>query len=305
MKALGCFRGKILDGGVSTSTNGYPQLVLKVTADEMYDEAKKEWAEWEEFDWPVAEANDRTIVAYLILFGEKGATFSCDQVKKITGWEGDSFAALQALDLTGVKIQWRNEENTYDGDTKVQVAWVDTYDAAPGGSIRKLDAKDITALDTKFAKFLKTENKPQSAGSGRGASKLSPADVAGPEEKPKRGGRGRGKKKKEDTAEVPAATNPDTPPTTTGTESPAEVAEATEPPAGTEDLFKNNGPCTKKEAWADVTSKKPEALSLDKLGAIWLETIDVVAPGKQQADLTDDNWSAVRAGVMDTAQIPF
>lgn len=299
MKALGSFRGEILDAGVDLTSGGFPQIVLKVTADEMYDEGAKEWAPWEDFDWPVAEANDRTIVAYLVLFGAKGATLSCDQVKKITGWEGDSFASLQAIDLTGVKIQFRTEENTYEGKTRVQVAWVDVYDAAPGGSIRKLDAKDITALDAKFGKFLKAENKPQSAGGGRGKKK---DETAKTEEKSEttRGGRGRGRKKKDE-----AATTIDKTPTEPPAGGEPPVGDPPEAPADETDIFKNNGPCTQKEAWADVTSKKPAALSIDKLGEIWLKTVEAVAPGKQQAELTDEDWSAVRAGVMDTAGIPF
>lgn len=299
MNALGCFRGEILDGGVSKSPGGWPQLVLKVTADEMYDEGAREWLPWEDFEWSAAEVNNRTIVTYLVLFGKDGATLNCDQVRKITGWgENESFTVLAARNLTGVKIQWRNEEDTWEGNTKVKVVWVDVYDAVPGGSIRKLDAKDLSALDAKFSKFLKAENKPQSAGGGRGKTKPE-ANAGTTEEKPKRGGRGRSKKKDE----VPAATNPDTPPTSS--EPPVGDGGPPEAPAGEADIFKNNGPCTKQEAWADVTSKRPEVVSLEQLGAIWLKQIAITAPGKDQSELTEDDWSAVRAAVMDVAQIPF
>jgi hypothetical protein len=306
MKALGNFRGTIVDSGVSATSGGFPQLVLKVHADEMYDEEEKKWFPWDDFDWDAAEAKDRSIVSYNVLFGAKGATLSCDQVKKITGWEGDSFATLCAMDLTGMKIQWRNEEDTYDGKTKVQVSWIDLFDAEPGGTVRKLDDSALKALDAKFGEFLTSTVKPETATGGRKRGSKKPAADAPAEEtkteapaeetkteKPKgRRGRPKGKDK---AAEAPKTEAPKTePPEASKTEPPESPESKSE-----EDVLATSGPCTKQEAWADVNELKSEGVTDTELSAEWLKQIDAMAPGKEQKDITDEEWGTVRAAVLD------
>jgi hypothetical protein len=297
MKALGNFRGTIVDSGVSATNGGFPQLVLKVHADEMYDEEEKKWFPWDEFDWDANEAKDRSIVSYNVLFGKKGATLSCDQVKKITGWEGDSFSTLCAMDLTGKQIQWRNEEDTYDGKTKVQVSWIDVYDAEPGGTVRKLDDKALKELDAKFNEFLTNTVKPEKAVGGRKRSSKKAADEApveeekteAPVEETKPKGR-RGRPKKDATKdEAPAESTPPEAPT----------SEPPEEPAGEKDVLETSGPCTKQEAWADVNELKSEKVSDADLSSEWLKQIEVIAPGKDQKDMTNEEWGTVRAAVLD------
>lgn len=295
MKALGSFRGTIEDSGVSFTTGGFPQLNLKLSAMEMYDEAAKEWAAWEEFwDEGSAEMNDRTIFAYLVLFGEKGATFNCDSVKAITGWEGDSFRTLAALDLVGTQIQWRNAENTYENRTTVQVAAVDLYDAAPGGSCKKIDDAEIAKLDAKFAEFLDgAKNKPEKAKSTRGRKSktvteatTTPEETAAPAEEPKKTGR-RGRKPK---AAAPAEAP---------TEAPAEAPTEEEVEQNSAELFGDDATCTKQEAWTAACEGKKQDVTVDQLTKVWQATIAAVAPGKSHADLTGEDWAAVKAGVLD------
>ena len=293
MKALGSFRGAIEDSGVNITSGGFPQLTLKLNVGEMYDETDKEWAAWEEF-WEEGsnEVNDRTIFAYLVLFGEKGATLSCDQIKMITGWDGESFKTLAAMDLNGKQIQWRNAENTYNNKTSVQVAFVDAYDAAPGGSCKKIDDAAIASLDSKFAEFLGGTTKPVKAATTRGGRAkagvtASPKDEALTEEKPKAAGR-RGRK--------PGAKKTDAPIETTA------PPQDTDPPVETvdeSDIFAKIEPCTKQEAWTDACASKKADVTIDQITKIWQATIAKVAPGKAQTDLTGEEWSAVRAGVID------
>jgi hypothetical protein len=316
MKALGNFRGTIVDAGVTVTSGGYPQLVAKVHADQMYDEEEKKWFDWDEFEWDSAEAKDRAIVSYNVLFGKKGCTLSGDQVKKITGWEGDSFSSLAAMDLVGIKIQWRNEEDTYDGKTKVQVSWIDLYDAEPGGTVRKLDDKGIKDLDAKFAEFLNNTVKPEKAVGGkrkRGAKAAAAAPAEEPKEevtaeapaeepketKPKgRRGRPKGKAKSTpttDPAKDKALTKSEPP--TAPPEAPAE-----EPPAEESvetDVLETSGPCTKQEAWGDVNELKSTNTSDSELAAEWLKQIKALAPGKEHKDITDEEWGTVRAAVLD------
>jgi hypothetical protein len=316
MKALGNFRGTIVDAGVACTSGGFPQLVAKLQVDEMWDEDAKEWAAWDDFGWTEAELKDRTIVSYNILFGKKGCTLSGDQVKKITGWEGDSFSTLAAMDLTGVKIQWRNEEDTYDGKTKVQVSWIDLYDAEPGGTVRKLDDKGIKDLDAKFNEFLTNAVKPVSAPAGGGGGKRKPRSTKAaeaPAEEPKeevkteapktettkpKGRAGRPTKAAKAKAEAEAAAKTEAP-ASDPPEAPPE-APASEPPAEPEkELLETSGPCTKQEAWADVNELKSANVTIGELGDEWLAQIEKIAPGNEQKDLTEEEWGTVRAAVLD------
>jgi predicted outer membrane lipoprotein len=290
MKALGNFRGTIVDAGVTITSGGFPQFVAKLHADEMYDEEAKQWFAWDEFEWAADEVAQRTITSFNVIFGKKGCTLSGDQVKKITGWDGDSFGTLNAMAFEGMQIQWRNEEDTYDGKTKVQVSWIDTFEAEPGGTVRKLDDKGIKDLDAKFAEFLNNAAKPEKAAGTRKrgvkteAPKTEEPKTEAPKteepktEKPKRAGR----PKKAAKTEAPK------------TEAPA----APEPPAEKEQI-ETGGPCTKEEAWADVNELKSTSVTDADLAAKWLEQIEAVAPGKEQKELSNEEWGTVRAAVLE------
>jgi hypothetical protein len=155
---VGSFRGKILDRGVSATTNGYPQLVLQLQATEHWDDVNEVWEEW---NYDVCEA-----AAYICLFGGNGkATLGVSQAMKALGWDGASLLALQT-DTHIETAQWRMETSVYNGVTRIQVAWVDAYDAEPGRKCKKLDVADIKKLDAKYSAALKAIGggpKPQSA----------------------------------------------------------------------------------------------------------------------------------------------
>ena len=313
MQIVGSFRGTVVDGAVGVTTNGFAQVVIKVRADEMYDEDAKEWAAWDEFPWEPNEIDDREAITYSCIFGSKGATFVVDDIKKIFSWDGTSLAALDSLMAEGVKIQWANAFDTYKGETKVKSDGIKEYDAPPGGSLKKLDAKGLKELDAKFAALLKGETKPEKAASSkrkpRGAAKKTDVPVkqthgdalkaaedaeakAGTTvDKPKRGGRG---KKKTETvappAEVPAE------PTM-----PAEEDETVEEQADA--LFKNNGPCAKAEAWADINANRGAACTDSDMSDAWLEAIQTVGGGKKQKELTNEEWGSVRAAVIDVVAV--
>ncbi len=310
MKTLGNFRGVMQDAGVNLSSGGFPQFVAKLYVEEMYDEQSKEWAPYEEFfDEGAAEANDRTIFYFGVLFGKNGATRNNDQVKLITGWEGDSFTSLAAMDHEGTKIQWRNVENTYEGVTTVRVGRIDEHDAAPGGSVKKIDDKALAELDAKFlGSMTAAPEKPKSRRSRQTAAKLAkyggepsaegpptdaPADT--PAEEPEKPKSRRGRKKKdvlptgpEGTAEALAVAD-----TTAETAPP-------EPAALDENILLNqSGPCTKQEAWNDVNAGKKTDVDVKQLTTVWQAVLAKVAPNKAAAEITGEDWSAVRAGVLD------
>jgi hypothetical protein len=155
---VGSFRGKVLDRGVSATTNGYPQLVLQLQATEHWDDVNEVWEAW---NYDESEAT-----AYICLFGGNGkATLGVQQAMRALGWDGASLMTLQ--DDTHIETaQWRMEMSVYNGVTRIQVAWVDAYDAEPGRKCKKLDVNDIRKLDAKYSAALKAIGggpKPKSA----------------------------------------------------------------------------------------------------------------------------------------------
>lgn len=155
---VGSFRGKVLDRGVSATTNGYPQLVLQLQANEHWNEENQVWEGWH-FD-------ECETTAYICLFGKTGKpTLGVGQAQKALNWDGSSLMALQT-DVSVEDIQWRMESSTYEGKTRIQVAWIDAYDAEPGRKVKKLDTADIKKLDAQYSAALKAIGggpKPKSA----------------------------------------------------------------------------------------------------------------------------------------------
>ena len=153
------YRGVIVDAGFSQSTGGFPQEVLSLRADEVYDPESDAWLPAD------PEANEITWYGVLIDSKDK-ETKNAQQLKKITGWSGASFVDLSQMNLIDVPIQFRVKPNTYKGNTTLQVEWIDTTDAPPFRTVMKLDAADVAALQSRYASVLastKSAAKPVSA----------------------------------------------------------------------------------------------------------------------------------------------
>ena len=266
------FRGRIADHGVSKSSGGFPQLILQLVAVEIYDVDEQAWKDWSEYD-----VNE--IQAYLVLFGGKGETLNSQQVKKVTGWDGLSFAGLAALDLSETKIQFRVEENTYEGKTNLQVSWIDEYDAEPGRTVRKSDPDEMKALDAQYASLLKSSGK-------KVAPTKAPGKVTNKVTKPK----GPVVKKKSNDLLGPPTANPSVP---------AETKTTPAPPAANPNL--PTGKCTKDEAWGTVYDMKDKSVTDEQIANIWTDTLKEVAPGVDQEKFTNEQWFAVRQIVLDKA----
>ena len=278
------FRGKIVDHGVSKTTNGFPQWVVSLLALEIYDTDEQEWVDWSEYE--IDE-----ITAYNCLFGGKGETLTCKQVKAITGWDGKSFATLAAIDLTETLIQFRTAYSTFDNKTRLQVEWIDVYDAAPGRSVRKLDANELKGLDAEYAKVLgdsSAKAAPTKAGTKAPAKAgtvtkkgVSPTQAKGPVTKKNT------KKtvKEENTIEPPIKGPPTAPATSTTVDKEAENAVS--------------GSCTKDEAWYPALDLKKDSMNDEVFSNIWLGAINTVAPGVEQENITDEQWWGVRTIMLD------
>jgi hypothetical protein len=140
----GTYRGTVLEHAVSESTNGYPQLVLKMSGTQYYDETNKEWVELQDIpdSW-----------AYLILADSKDEkTLNCVQVEKAFNWDGLDLTELESMKLDGKPIQFRASFRKYNNEDRLGVEWIDEYNAEPGRSVKKLDATSLKVLQSKFNK---------------------------------------------------------------------------------------------------------------------------------------------------------
>ncbi len=273
------FRGRIIDHGVSKSTGGFVQWVAELLALEIRDTDEDKWVDWTDYG---DEYGDE-IKSYNILFGgNEKPTLSCQQVKVITGWDGRSFAALGAMDLTDTLIQFRTGYSTYEEKIRLGVEWIDAYDAVPGRSVKKLDAGELKGLDAEFSHILKKSSKAK-----------APVKAGTVTKKGVQPTQAKGVVKKKNTK----ATNP--------IEAPAEEKAAPPgPPTGAVSVVKEaenavSGSCTKDEAWAAVQDLKKAGMGDEQIANTWLDALKDVAPKIEQEDVTEEQWWAVRTKVLD------
>lgn len=155
----GLFKGVIRDHGVTiTSKAKLPQFVVTLAAMELWDEVNEVWVAWAEFG--------QVITGYFVLMfldenGQPARCLNYEQVMKATGWDGVSFAGLSAMNLKEHLVQFRTQPDTYDGNTRLKVVWIDAVDAEVG--LRKLSADDLKRLDTQFFGTTAPKAKPVSA----------------------------------------------------------------------------------------------------------------------------------------------
>lgn len=144
----GTYRGKILAHGVSETKNGYPQFNGNFVALEMWDEDEGQWVDYSEYD--------AAMMGYFVLVGgDNTPLLNMTQVMKAIGWDGQSFAGLDNMDLSHTIVQFRLEWKTYEGNESLQVTWIDHENATPGIQVKKLDAEGLKNLDSKYNSVLR------------------------------------------------------------------------------------------------------------------------------------------------------
>jgi len=288
----GTFRGVAIDSGVGLTKNEFPQWVANLQASEYYDEETEQWIDWSEYD-------EKEIQCYLVLFGNEGKPLlNTKQLQKAFGWSGESFQELE--NYTDVPFQFRVEENTYEGTTRLRVQWVDAYDAEPGRVIQKLDAGEVKKLDAKYAAALRkfsggpkpksVPDRPDRPDKPEKPAIPSPdkesAKAALKEQAAERAQRGKAAETK--VAKREKASKPPKPPVP----APKPKAQVAATPADT---------CTKDEAW-EICYKNKGKLSDDKLAEVWVGVID-----KQggEDDFTDGDWAQVRDEILAEVNVPI
>ncbi len=254
----GTFRGVITDHAVSVSSGGFPQWVAQLQGAEYYDDDEKVWVDWSEY-------GEHEITAYIILFGGKDKeTLGCKQIKKVTGWSGKSFVELNDMDMSNVQLQFRVVEHTYEGNTNMQVEWIDEFDATPGRSVRKLEKKDLAELDAKYKPIL-------TATSGGPTPAKAPTAPKAPPKAP---------------TNKATATNRKT-----------QTATQAAPP---QDIDLPTGKCTKQEAWDACVSIKDKDVTDEILANAWVTTVEEIV-GKKTPDskITSEQWFLIKEAVLE------
>lgn len=180
IKNEGNYRGHILSSGVGLTKNEYPQLIMEVQAEEVHEQNETGG------EWVPCEEPFETIVAYLVLVDSTGAiTKNAEQIQASLGWSGKSFSELNDTDYSDTTVQFRVEKNEYPpGTFKMQVSWLNPYDADPTRSITKLDKTALKNLNSKYGAALRAFGKKTST---KAAAKpaSTPKKSSGPPKKTK------------------------------------------------------------------------------------------------------------------------
>lgn len=267
----GTFRCSPIETGVGVSRNKFPVFTAQVKLLEYWDEDEETWHPWAEYE------QEATIFATLFGMGKKSQklepTLNHTQVSKIFNWDGTDFGYLNDTDFSDLKFQVRIEDNDPDYADKnpYVVNWVDEYDAVPGRRIKKLDAKGVKDLNKQFAILLKQTGKK--AAPAKAPTKAPEVPATMPPAKAKKG--------KKQTEAAKAKTPPQVPP------------KAPTIPGIPE------GKCTKQEAWETAVELKNDDCSDDQLKAAWLAAIAEKAPNTVEADVTPEQWFAIKDAVLD------
>ena len=262
---VGTYLGFATSHGVGLTTNEFPQLVLQCEATHYYDEEIEDYIEI---------ADDVTeLRAYLVLYGKKQKPLrNCEQVKKVFGWDGLSFQALAEMPLHETRFLFRVEEHEYDGNTSLQISWIDDDNASPTRQVSSLDAKSLQSLDAKYglAKVGKKGDKPKPTG------KPKPPKVS----------------TKKTTKKAEEKKTPAGPP-----------APVTEPVEEVEE--EKTGSTTREDAWNYIEESIPEkALSADDRAIAWTGAIEKIHGGPDDDTLTPEEWFQVQELVL-SENLPF
>lgn len=296
IKQIGTYRGLKLDSGVSKSSGGHIQLVAQFIATECYDFETGEWiTDWQQYD----EQYGSEITAYLMLFSKdtsKEAFQTAKQLQKAWGWSGNSFAELEQLEPE--PFQFKVIEDEFEGKKRLKVAWIDSYDATPGGVIQKLDESELKKLDAQYANALRklgggpkpksvpTTNKPAKPPIPGQKTEVATDDTKVTmkeqyEQRKVRGKKAEEKAAKEKDKKKPA--KPAMPPAPKP--APAPVTEP-EPEAEAKDQTQ---PLDANQAWEETYKAKPGKVTDVQIGQLWVSVVEELGG----EDAVED-WAVVR-----------
>jgi len=255
---VGYFKGYIVDGGLGQSSGGLPQEEWALKAEEVYDGDNQEYV-------PVDNEHDE-ITAYLILMSYKDKeTKTAQQIKKITGWDGASYVDLCEMDLANVPLSFLVEENTYEGNTTLQVSWVAEPEAPPTRSVSKISKEDAQALQQRYAGILASTKAPTKAASAKSGKPAATEPETKTETEPKTTAKGKKTSSKTIRPIAPKTTTP-------------------------------VGKCSADDAYNTCHKLKRDDVTVEKLNELW--TAAAAEVNKDEAKITEEQWFQIKENLL-------
>lgn len=257
------------DKATKEKKGGLAQLVIKVVGNEEFDEVEKEWVD-------LPEDGEMVGTGYFVMVSNKQEkTLNCTQIEKIFQWDGTSLEELESADSADAGIQFRVEENTYEGKTTMQITWIDEFDAEPSRGLRKMSPDDVKALQAKYSSVFKATKKVATAPKSETKPKTGakPKVTATPKLDPA----------KETAKEVKEDDIPFEDKYNLGEgDSPPEIPEA------------NTSTSSRKDAWEACYKLKSKDVTTEMLSDVWVKAIKKVAPGKTDKTITPAEWFQIQ-----------
>lgn len=299
---IGTFIGTIAESTLGQSSGGNPQWVARLIATKRYVTNVEEMKHFNITDPAYVDWNfDEQIVAFMVLFTDKGPMKNYEQLVAATGWKGEDFQQLADGSLVGKTILFRVEENNYKDKVSMQVGWIDAADAPPERTLKSVDSTKIIELNKQFLTMLKKPTAPAKPA----VAAVPKAAVAAP--KPTTAA----------SPPVPAVVAPvavtapvvTTPPPATPAVVPAVTAVATPkaaptprkkatPPAPTVQEPAADGlpkETTKEAAWEYCNQETIKGDNDDSVVEdAWIAACNEVGPDRDEATFTGEEWARVR-----------
>lgn len=175
----GTFLGTVAESTLGQSSNGFPQWVARLAPDKRYINDAAEMAHYGITEPGYVDWNfDESILAYLVLFTDKGPLKNYEQLMTATGWTGEDFQDL--TNLTGKRVLFRVEENTFKDKVSLQVNWIDAEDAPPERTLKSVAPDKISELNAKFLAGMKKPVAPPKPAVAAKPAAAAPKPLAAP-----------------------------------------------------------------------------------------------------------------------------
>ena len=144
----GTFRGNINEYGLKEFESGSVAVAIRVYLTEYWNDIDKIWVEWHEFDH---EAHGDIVIV------KKDKTLNQNAVNSLirnTGWDGD-IESIQSNKWAPTPIQVVIKEDTYNGETRLKIAFVNEFARTPGGLGANMSPEKAKQLQMQFGASLR------------------------------------------------------------------------------------------------------------------------------------------------------
>lgn len=155
----GTFRANIVEYGLKKVDSGSVAITVRAVLDQMWDEDNKDWVMWADYDQEAY--GDVWIVKKDGSLNQNAVTSLC----RNAGWDGN-IESIQAATWHPNQCQVVVQADTYNGETRFKISFVNDYFRTPGGLGGNMSPEDAKSLQMKFGSQLRAM-----AGSAKAASK--------------------------------------------------------------------------------------------------------------------------------------